>query len=882
MESYKIKNLSFAYTGADSYALKNISLTIKKGEFVTICGKSGCGKTTLLRLLKSCLAPSGVQGGEILFCGKTMADIDDREQASKIGFVLQNPDSQIVTDKVWHELAFGVESLGYSTPEIRTKVSEMASFFGIQNWFYKRTNELSGGQKQMLNLASVMVMQPEVLILDEPTSQLDPIAASEFLKTLQKINDELGTTIILTEHRLEEALVISDRIIVMDEGEIAADGDLRSVTQRLKEKNHDMYDALPVPMRVFDSVESEELPLTIREGQAMLLEYSKTHEIDKAVIKMDNQEKKSEPVIEVKDVFFRYDKDLPDVVKGFNLTVKKGEFVAILGGNGTGKTTAISLISGINTQQRGEIYINGEKLSKIPDLYNGLLGVLPQNPQGLFARKTVLLDLFDMTDKECSKEERDKKVYDVAKLCRIEKMLNRHPYDLSGGEKQRAALAMILLKQPQILIMDEPTKGMDVHFKRIFANILKDLNRCGVTILMVSHDIEFCAEYAEKCALFFDGAITSAGESKSFFRGNAFYTTSANRMARKIIPEAVLAEDIIAAMGGKMREQEKQVSYTYQVKAETKKEPQKPVFTLKRIILGAVFALWCIALCMMHISAENQYDMKNYVVQGAALIFAALSVACFLPQKELGGQQIQVIKTERKLNKRTIVAALMVLVAIPFTIYFGIYYLGDKKYYFISLLIILETILPFCMMIESRKPQAREIVIISVLCALGVAGRTVFYMLPEFKPVVALVIISGICFGGETGFLVGAMTGFVSNFFFGHGPWTPWQMFAFGVVGFIAGVLFKKGFLVKTRVSLSVFGFIATLLIYGGVMNPASVLMMTTEPTWDMIATSFVLGFPIDLIHAMSTAVFLWFISEPMIEKLERVKTKYGVTEIGS
>ena len=882
MKIYEINNMSFAYPNKENDVLKNINLTINTGEFITLCGKSGCGKTTFLRLLKSSISPHGKLRGEILYNNKVLNSVEDRIQAGDIGFVMQNPDNQIVTDKVWHELAFGLESLGYTTTEIRTRVSEMASFFGIQNWFYKKTTELSGGQKQLLNLASVMVMQPEVLILDEPTSQLDPIAASEFLNNLQKINDEFGTTIILTEHRLEEAFAISDRVIVMDNGEIIADNTPKNIGKILKSKNHDMYDALPVPMRIFGSVsKSGEYPLTIREGKTWLLGYSATHEIDKGIIPPDKELISSEIAIEVKDAYFRYDKDLPDVIKGLNLVVHKGEFHTILGGNGTGKSTAVSLVSGLITPQRGKIYINGHKISDIPNLYDGLLGVLPQNPQNLFAKKTVYLDLLDMTDKRLSKEKKEQKIYEIASLCRIENLLGSHPYDLSGGEQQKAALAMVLLKQPQILILDEPTKGMDAHFKRIFANILKDLKLSGVTILMVSHDLEFCAEFSDKCSLMFDGEITSCAAPRRFFCKNTFYTTSANRMARKILPNAILADDIIMAIGGEAKSKPDTAKYTYEIKNQMPAEKKKPKLSAKRVFFGIIFALSFLVSCFTQTSSVITFSGSNYVFQAITILCVALSIACFFPQRKMKTTQVQAVKTDKKITQRTFIATLLILIAIPFTIYFGIYHLGDRKYYFISLLIILETLLPFCMVFEKRKPQAREIVIISVLCAIAVAGRLAFFMLPEFKPVVALVIISGICFGGETGFLVGSITGFVSNFFFGQGPWTPWQMFAFGIVGFLAGLLFKKGFLLKTRFSLSVFGFIATLIIYGGLMNPASVMMMTTAPTWDMIKTSFIMGLPIDLIHALSSAFFLWFISEPMVEKLERLKVKYGLIEEG-
>ena len=890
MESFKFENLSFSYPNRCYKALDDINFTVNQGEFILLCGKSGCGKTTLLRLLKSSLAPHGEISGSICFNGKPLASYDVKEQASGIGFVMQNPDNQIVTDKVWHELAFGLESLGYKQTEIRTRVSEMASFFGIQTWFYKKVTELSGGQKQLLNLASVMAMQPSVLILDEPTSQLDPIAAGEFLKTIEKINRELGTTVILTEHRLEDAFPMADRVVVMDDGKIIADSTPEKVGKILKEKNHDMYKALPTPMRVYGEVENAlPCPLTVRDGRTWLEEYSKENTLNPIVIPCDELKENNDIVIEIKDAWFRYEKELPDIVKGFNLSIHKGELFCLVGGNGTGKTTALSLISGLNTPYRGDVLIKGQSISKIKSLYDGLLGVLPQNPQSVFVKKTVYLDLMEiLSDKKLAKEEKEQKVQNISALCRIENLLDSHPYDLSGGEQQRAALAKILLMEPEILILDEPTKGMDAHFKEEFADILLDLKANGVTILMVSHDIEFCAEYADRCALVFDGSITSIDTPREFFKGKNFYTTSANRMARTKLPDAVLAEDIILACGGKVEKKERQTRHIELHKNQDELNPPKEKvqkLTPARIISGIVFALLFVLMFLPLKTDINilNVDVKSFAGLGvyelAMILVLFASCFCFFPQRDIGIEVIQVPKSDRKLTKRTLVATFLILLLIPLTIYIGVFFLGDRKYYFISLLIILETMIPFCMVFESRKPKARELIVISVLCAIAVAGRAAFFMLPQFKPVVALVIIAGVCFGGETGFLVGAVTGFISNFFFGQGPWTPWQMFAFGIIGFIAGILFKKGFLRKTKSSLCIFGFIATLVIYGGIMNPASVIMYQANPTKAMIISAYIMGIPFDLIHALGTAFFLWFISEPMIDKLERIKVKYGLVE---
>ena len=446
----------------------------------------------------------------------------------------------------------------------------------------------------------------------------------------------------------------------------------------------------------------------------------------------------------------------------------------------------------------------------------------------------------------------------------------------------------MLLIEPQILLIDEPTKGMDAHFKEEFADILMDLKAKGTTVIMVSHDIEFCAEFADRCALVFDGNITSCGTPREFFRGNNFYTTSANRMARTRLPNAILAEDIILACGGSVKKKEKKDRKTEFHKNEKETQPRKgnkKKSAFLRIVTGSIFILLFVLTSLAFFFDVNVFDFAKVsflglsFLQMCAVVEVAVICVCFFPQKDVGLEVIQVPKSDRKLTQRTLAAAFLILLLIPLTIYTGVFFFGDRKYYFISLIIILETIIPFCMVFESRKPKARELIIISVMCAISVAGRAAFFMLPQFKPVVALVIIAGVCFGGETGFLVGAVTGFVSNFFFGQGPWAPWQMFAFGIIGFLAGILFRKGLFRKTKVSLCIFGFLTTFAVYGGIMNPASVIIWQNKITWEMLASAYAAGIPFDCIHSFSTVFFLWFIAEPMIDKLERVKVKYGLIE---
>lgn len=878
---FEIRNFSFSYPEQDEKAICNLNFNVQPGDFLVLCGPSGCGKSTLLRQLKTVLTPHGTHDGEIRFEGTLLENVDQRTQSQRIGFVQQSPENQIVTDKVWHELAFGLESLGCDTPAIRRKVAEMASFFGIQTWFYKNVTELSGGQKQLLNLASVMVMQPSVLILDEPTSQLDPIAASDFLATLGKINRELGTTVILTEHRLEEAFPLASTVVVMDQGKMLCKGSPAQVGEQLKSAEHSMFLAMPTAMRIWAAIENNgTCPITVREGRDWLSEFAESHEFEELP-----EEKKydygDEVVVKANELWFKYEKGLPDVVKGLTLEIKKGEFLALLGGNGTGKTTTLKLLSGICSPYRGDVKVTGS------------VGVLPQNPQSLFVKKTVREDLFEiLSGKKYSKIEKEQKVAAVVKLCRLEQLIDRHPYDLSGGEQQRAALAKVLLLDPAILLMDEPTKGLDAEFKQVFAEIINVLLRRKVTILMVSHDIEFCAKYAHCCALFFDGNIVTQASPREFFSGNSFYTTSANRMARGILPQAVTAEDVIYACSGVVPEE---TALPEDIPPLPKPKENSAAWKPKKLpwwrkliaIVSAAVALVIFVYAMGITDLTKLIDANGmtglsksqiniYIVFIISLLVFSAAITRRSNKKDYTLKQP---KEKQKLKKRTIVAAVLILLMIPLTLFVGIYYLAGKKYYFIALLILLETMLPFFLIFEGRKPQARELVIIAVICAIGVAGRAVFFMLPQFKPVMALTIIAGVAFGGETGFLVGAVTMLASNVMFSQGPWTPWQMFCMGIIGFLAGVLFRKGLLRRSRISLCVFGALSAVVIYGGIMNPASALMWAGKINWKILLTYYITGFPMDCIHAAATWIFLWFAAEPMLEKLDRIKVKYGLVQ---
>ena len=542
MAHFEIKDLTFSYAAAKGkHSLENVSLTIEQGEFLVLCGKSGSGKSTLLRQLKTVLTPNGKRTGEVLFHGVPLKQVSDRDQSGKIGFVMQNPDDQIVTDKVWHELAFGLESLGCDQKTMRGRVAEMACYFGIQDWFHRDVATLSGGQKQLLNLASIMAMQPEVLILDEPTSQLDPIAASDFLNTVRKINTELGTTVIITEHRLEDIFPYADRAVVMEKGCVIADDTPGKVGQLLFEQANPMFAAMPTPVRVYYGAGGTgESPLTVRQGRSWLSRRFPNRPEKDAVAAPPLPEEVKDPALVLKELWFRYEKDSPDILRGVSAEIPSGSLYAILGGNGAGKSTTLKAISGICRPYRGKVTLFGKPVDKYKssELFHGCLAMLPQDPKSLFVKKTVREDLSEMTKDKSSIER-------IAALCQTTELLDSHPYDLSGGEQQRAALAKVLLTNPRLLLLDEPTKGIDSFFKETFAGILADLKKQGITIVMVSHDVEFCARYADVVSMFFDGQILTTDTPRRFFGSNSFYTTAAHRMSRHIFHMAVTVDDVL-------------------------------------------------------------------------------------------------------------------------------------------------------------------------------------------------------------------------------------------------------------------------------------------------------------------------------------------------
>ena len=531
MEHLLIKNLSFTYPSDQSPAIKDINLTIERGELLTICGATGSGKSTLLRLLQPALLQNGAMTGAVLINGKPLSEVSP----GRIGYVMQDAMGQIVTDKVYHELAFGLENLGAPRREIARRIAETAAYFGIESWYERSTHELSGGQAQLLNLASVMVTDPEILILDEPTAQLDPIAASSFLDAVKKLKREMGLTIIITEHRLGELIPVSSRIAVLKDGCILLTDTPRAVAETLTEGS-ELLPYMPAPVQLYHRTGSKgACPLSLREGR----EYIVQNYHDRSTrVELPEREQRSQPALEFKDVCFRYDRRSPDALSDMTLTVYENEVCAIVGANGAGKSTALLCAAGLLRPYNGSVRVFGKKVVdyKGGALYRNCVSLLPQDVNTVFLHNTVERELRDCKEGEALLP------FDLSPLY------ERHPYDLSGGEKQLVALARVLGNAPRLLLMDEPTKGLDAAAKQRLLTVIRTLKESGVTVCMVTHDVEFAATAADRCAMLFRGGCVSVDDANPFFSKNSFYTTGVSRMTRGVYENTVTLDELLALL----------------------------------------------------------------------------------------------------------------------------------------------------------------------------------------------------------------------------------------------------------------------------------------------------------------------------------------------
>lgn len=546
MDYLEIKNLSFQYAGAKKPTLKELTLGIEQGSFVLVCGASGSGKSTFLKLLKPQLTPAGQIDGQIFLGNQALEQLPESYSTCQIGYVMQNPESQIITENVWHELAFGLENIGLAPQEMKSRIAEMVNFLGIQELVEKPTKELSGGEKQLVNLAAVLVMRPTLLILDEPTTQLDPIASQNFMEILVRLNHEMGMTIILAEHALETIFPLADQVILLDEGRLVTMQAPRNLTDHLQENISGLERflvSLPSSTQIYQQLAiGGTCPLTVLEGKRWLGErFGENRAITLAV---EEPQTSTTTALKMKDCWFRYGKAEPDVLKGVNLEIKQGEIFSLVGGNGTGKSTLLKTIAGILPCYHGKLTLFGKPLKR----NQGTVAYLPQVPSLLFVKDSVVEDYHAYLASQKNQDRlADEVIQQVAQALDIKGILGQHPLDLSGGELQRAALGKLLLANPELLLLDEPTKGIDNYGKKQLIKFLKTLSQQGKTIFVVTHDLDFAAELSTRCGLFFQNNLLREASPQVFFSNHAFYTTAASRISREVFPSLVTVEQVVAA-----------------------------------------------------------------------------------------------------------------------------------------------------------------------------------------------------------------------------------------------------------------------------------------------------------------------------------------------
>lgn len=522
MSIIEINSLSFTYAGATKPAVSNVSLNINSGEITLVAGRSGSGKSTLLSLLKPEIRGEGQMRGSILLEGKVMPSITTRETVASIGYMNQNPEAQIVTDKVYRELTYGLENLGLSPEEIMSRCAEISAFLGISHLFRKNTWELSGGQKQVINLASLLVMEPKVLLLDEPTSRLDPVSAEEFLYMLQRVKNEFGTAVLLAEHDWDKVVHLSDKMCLMESGELTAVGTPRQVMQQLKQGENGT-----TAWRLWKgSGEKGSCPLGLNE----------TMDYVKNVLPRSAKEHtpvclSGEVVLKCKDLWYRHTKSQDYVLRGIDLSLKKGEFQCIMGANGSGKS---SLLRAISQGEKGIVIARGNRVGK-----------LPQDVTELFLHSTVretlehVLEIMDIRG-----EERQETIDVISRDLDIAHLLDKNPLKISGGEQKRVALAKVLLARPHILLLDEPTGSLDAKGRQDLIKVIRAMKDRGVGILAVTHDTEFVTE-CDTVSVLFDGKVSVAQEPHEFLCGNRFFTTRTASICRGWIDGVITTKEAL-------------------------------------------------------------------------------------------------------------------------------------------------------------------------------------------------------------------------------------------------------------------------------------------------------------------------------------------------
>ncbi|MGN0115238.1 MAG: ATP-binding cassette domain-containing protein [Acutalibacteraceae bacterium] len=805
MQSISVSELYYKYASEQDFALQNIDFTLEAGDFCVICGKSGSGKSTLLKALAPQITENGDIYGDVLLFGESAFDISPKDAAQTVAFVGQSAESSIICEKVWQELAFGLESLSTDESEMHSRIAEVASYFGLQNCFENNVDTLSGGQKKILSIAAAMTLKPKILLLDEPLSSLDGKSVSELISILTRINRELGVTVIVAEHNFTELLGVCTYLLMLNGGKAEWFGKPKDIGEYISQSGD--LSLLPTQLKVWNAaLQSYPVTLSVADCKSTVADYCGKNNANEIIY--DNAPNFTQIAAKVQNICYKYDKNEPFVTDSLSLTLHYGCITALLGENAAGKSTLLKLIYGSIKPQLGKItlYSQGGKPQK------SQVAIMPQDVRIGFTHFSVYDELHAVTKDEKSLE-------NAMSLCRLTELQCRNPMDLSGGEQKRLALALMLLSGADILLLDEPTSGLDREFCRELCDILKRLKTSGKAILITSHDMDFCAECANVCAFMFRGKITAISEPHRFFRQNMLYTTAAARIAGSSIANAVTDGELIYALCGKNDDKSGDIAH----------------------------------------KIENNGDNSDN-------------------HGEINDKPHRKIKSEsaKRHDKLSVIITAVCLCLIAPTVYLGFKIFGEQAFLAVSLCVILLAMLPFFVSFERSRPPAREIALLGVLTAAAVAARAAFYFLPQIKPVAAIVIITGFALGAGEGFLVGAMSMLLSNIFFGQGPWTPWQMLAMGLVGFAAGLVGKLK-ISRNPTAAAIFGFVATLVIYGGVVNPSTAILAHQPLKISVFALYYLQGLPMDIIHAASTFAFLLLFVSPFMKILSRIKLKFAI-----
>lgn len=543
MAIIKVKNLTYHYPDSRMAALDRIDLEIPEGQFVLVVGGSGSGKSALVRAMAGLIPDyyGGSFSGGVYLDNKEIRQLKRRELVQKIGLVFQDPESQLVMTNVEQELAFGLENLALPNNLIKRRVMEMASALNLTGRLDGSIPELSGGQKQKVALSSVLAMQPEILLLDEPTSQLDPIAGEDLLTMVRRLNEENGLTVVLIEQRLERCFHLADRILVMDRGRIVYDHDDPEKVARWAVANHSRF--IPPLARLFASVGYPAVPVTVKQGRA-LLRHDHLPEREAARPPSPPSPKKvvkagasSQPLIDMKHVWFSYP-DGEEVLKDVNFTINPGDFIVLMGENGAGKTTLVKNINGLLKPSRGQLRVGERDVRQLSvEDIAGMVAYLSQDPNDYLFLPSVREELaftlhnLGLPDDGISEQ--------LLKSLHLDSLADRNPRDLSTGERQRAALAAVLVSRPQLLMLDEPTRGLDYALKEELGSILQQLQTAGTAIMVVTHDVEFAAEYSEKIVLMGQGSIIAEGNKYAMLSDSTFYCPQISKLFNNMVEGVV-------------------------------------------------------------------------------------------------------------------------------------------------------------------------------------------------------------------------------------------------------------------------------------------------------------------------------------------------------